>query len=107
MRSNITLGEVKAKCEEMTGKYGDNCCKHCDFSEMGCCDSPDHWVVEPQPTAQPNWEKMYCESEEARRQMFMKYEDAARRADRADEEIRRLRTIVSVVETMLGRKFEC
>ena len=56
--------------------------------------------------AQPNWEEMFKKSEETCRQMYMKMEDALRRADRADEEIRRLRLIVSTVETMIGRKFD-
>lgn len=110
MRSDMTLGEVKDRCAEMTGKYGDSCCNHCDFGELGCCNPPDEWKLEElakAACAQPNWEEMYCKSEEACRQMYMKVEDAAQRAARAEDENRRLRTIVSVVETMLGRKFEC
>lgn len=107
MRDNVTLGEVKRCCKEMTEKYGDDCCNRCRFSELGCCDAPDRWVIEPGICeSQPNWEEMFKKSEETCREMYMKMEDAHRRADRADEEIRRLRLIVSTVETMLGRKFD-
>lgn len=107
MRDNVTVGEVKARCKELTEQYGDNCCRNCEFSEMGCCDSPDNWLLEAGCCeAQPSWEEMFKQSEEACRQLYMKMEDAQRRADRADEEIRRLRLIVSTVETMIGRKFD-
>lgn len=110
MRGDITLGEVKARCEELAGKYGDDrSCAHCEFEKLGCFDPPDRWNVDElhrELTAQNDWEAEFHKSEEACRQMYMKLEDANKRADRADEEIRRLRTIVGAVETMLGRKFE-
>lgn len=106
MTDTTTLGEVKARCAELTAKYGnEECCRHCEFGELGCCDAPDRWDLKA-GCVQPNWEAMFHESEEACRKMYMKMEDAQQRADRADEEIRRLRLIVSTVETMIGRKFE-
>lgn len=105
MNANTTLGEVKAKCQEATEKHGNCCCEHCDFGELGCCDAPEYWQVEP-GEAQPNWEAMFHESEEACRKMYIRCEEAERRADRMAEEIGHLRTIVSTVETMIGRKFD-
>lgn len=112
MKENMTLAELRDHCAKMCGEYGDNeACNRCEFGKYGCCDPPDGWKLEPQPDmkaacAQPNWEEMFHKSEETCRQMYMKMEDAERRADRADEEIRRLRTIVGAVETMIGRKFD-
>lgn len=105
MRDNMTLGEMKAHCAELNAKHGEAACNHCEFCDNGCCDSPDTWQLKA-GCVQPNWEEMFKKSEETCRQMYMKMEDAQRRADRADEEIRRLRLIVSTVETMIGRKFD-
>lgn len=80
IKDNVTLGEVKARCAELTGKYGDQCCNHCEFGDIGCCDPPDAWKLEETNAAHPERD--------------------------ADDEIRRLRTIVGAVETMLGRKFD-
>ena len=46
MNPNTTLGEVKARCAELTAKYGDDCCNHCEYSELGCCDPPDTWNLD-------------------------------------------------------------
>lgn len=105
MTDTTTLGEVKRRCEELTAKHGEDCCNHCEFMGCGCQSSPDRWQLEA-GCVQPNWEGMFHTSEETCRQMYMKMEDAHRRADRADEEIRRLRLVVSTVETMIGRKFD-
>lgn len=81
MRSDMTLGELKTYCAERVAKYGiDDCCDHCEFSELGCVDPPDHLELEETNAARPERD--------------------------ADDEIRRLRTIVGAVETMLGRKFD-
>lgn len=105
MRDNMTLGEMKTHCEKLTAEHGESSCNHCEFDACGCCNTPESWKLEA-GCAQPNWEEMYKASEESCRQMYMKMEDAHRRADRADEEIRRLRLVVSTVETMIGRKFD-
>ena len=107
MKDNITLGQVKARCAELTGKYGNDCCKHCEFSEISCCDSPDRWVLEETGcTGQPNWEEMFHRSEEECAKLAHKAHDSYERAERSEAENRNLRIIVSVMETMLGRKFD-
>lgn len=107
MRDDITLGEVKARCKEATEKHGDKCCEHCDFGELGCCDAPEYWNVEPGCCkAQPNWEEMFHQSEKHRLELCMKLEDTTGKAEALFAENRRLRTIVSTVETMIGRKFD-
>lgn len=108
MRDDITLGEVKARCTELTAKYGEACCNNCEYGELGCCDPPDQWQVEAgkERCAQPNWEEMFHQSEKSCQQMYMKLEDMSRKADDLYRENLRLRTIVSTVETMIGRKFD-
>lgn len=107
MRSDMTLGEVKERCAEMTGKYGDNSCDHCDM-KFGCCEPPDAWKLEAQAKmcAQPNWEEMFHKCSEECRLLHMKAEDSYAKANMLEAENRKLRTIVSVVETMIGRKFD-
>lgn len=46
MNPNITLGEVKAHCAEMFEKYKDECCGHCKFTDLGCCDAPSDWKID-------------------------------------------------------------
>lgn len=46
MNPNITLGEVKAHCAEMFEKYKDECCDHCKFADLGCCDAPSDWKID-------------------------------------------------------------
>lgn len=109
IKDNITLGEMKVYCSEMVGRYGDQCCKHCEFAELGCCDAPDQWQLEETgkcSAAQPDWEELYNKAEEAGRRLYMKCEDAEARARVAELENLKLRTIVATVETMLGRKFD-
>lgn len=105
MTDTTTLGEVKRACTEATGKYGDLCCEHCEFGELGCCDPPDQWQFEP-GLAQPNWEAMFHQSEKSCQQMYMKLEEMSRKADDLYRENLLLRTVVSTVETMIGRKFD-
>ena len=88
MKDNITLGEMKARCLELNGKFGDNCCDQCEYAEIGCCDPPDSWKLEKAT----EYANVYGVPEEE----YL----------RKEEELKRLRTIVSTVETMLGRKFE-
>ena len=106
MRDTITLGEMKACCEEMTAKYGtDHCCEHCEYAEMGCCNPPDDWQLEA-GCVQPNWEAMFHEAEKHCHDLCMKAEANHARAERLAEENLKLRTVVSAVETMIGRKFD-
>lgn len=107
MRDNITLGEVKARCMEMTDKYGeDDSCNHCEFAEMGCCLSPDDWKLEPGVCeGQPNWKEMCLSYEEEHREMYAKLEEAKAKACAVEVENLRLRTIVGAIETLIGRKF--
>lgn len=89
--NNVTIGEVKARCTELTGKYGDKCCDHCEFDELGCCDSPDNWKVDPCED-HPDWEGMFHSAEEKCRRLY--------------EENQHLRVIIGAVETVLGREFK-
>ena len=104
MNSNITLGEVRDTCIQRTGKYGDNCCRDCPYSDMGCCDAPDSWKLEVVPHI--DWEKACHEAEEHVTKLLNELAERAEYARRVEEKNERLRTIVSVVETMIGRRFD-
>ena len=105
MKSTTTLAEVKDRCVEMTGKYGDKCCDMCDM-QFGCCEPPDAWKLEETPS-QPDWEEMYHKVCEDNRLLHLKAEDSYAKAKMLEHENQKLRTIVNAVETMVGRKFEC
>lgn len=107
MRDNITLGEMKACCVKMVAEYGDACCENCEYADMGCCNPPDTWELEPGVCeSRPNWEEMYGKVCEDNRLMHMKAEDSYARAKALEGENLKLRTIVGTLETLLGRKFE-
>ena len=100
-RADITLGEVKAHCAEQFREYGDKCCEHCKFVNLGCCDAPTDWKVDAAEcrTGQPNWE-------ETCKELSADCEYEHNRANALEAENAKLRTIVHVVEAMLGRKFD-
>ena len=108
MSPDITLGEVKARCEEMFAKYGDGCCDHCEYTNLGCCDAPESWNVDAAEcrTGRPNWEEMFKASEEACRQMCMKLESAEKEIDFLAAENERQRIMINTIETMIGREFD-
>lgn len=108
-KDNVTLGQVKARCVELTSKHGSKSCDNCEFAELCCCDPPDSWKLEETGkccTAQPNWEEMFNKAREEGAKMFEEREFLRAREQYLERENEKLRTIVSVVETMLGRKFD-
>lgn len=104
---NITLGEVKAHCNEMFAKYADECCDHCDYTDMGCCDAPSDWKLDDTPNdgekvcdgCQTDWEEMYQIA-------YREREECRVHANAVEAENAKLRTIVRTVEAMLGRRID-
>lgn len=58
MNPNTTLGEVKAHCIEMFERYKDECCEHCEFSDLGCCDAPESWKLDKDTPSVPDDDRM-------------------------------------------------
>lgn len=94
MRPDITLGEVKAHCAEMDKKYGHECCDHCKYADLGCCDAPMDWALDDTPNDGEKERAGQTYQELLAQKCFLEVENM------------RYRTITKAMEFALGRKLD-